>query len=172
MKLRALLILSIAANLYLGWIAYRASKPTPPLQKVSAATRPTPAVRAYTATQTNTTPKQFNWQSVEAEDYHVYIANLRAIGCPEETIEDIVIADVFKLFEEKKRQLRATAPKIPYWKISSRYFGNLQHEAAELDHKLTEPINQERNALLRTLGIDPTIHKMPTSNSDSRELLL
>jgi hypothetical protein len=170
MKLRALLILSIALNLYLAFIAF-SRRPT--LQSnIKAAARPTPTVRAYTAAATNTAPPQFNWQSVEADDYHAYIANLRAIGCPEETIQDIVIADVFKLFEERKRQVRAAAPKIPYWKITTRYRGNIQIDANELDRKISEPIDHERNALLRNLGIDPAVAKMPASTLDSRELLL
>src|SRR3954462_879248 len=41
-----------------------------------------------------TTTNGFQWASVESPDYREYIANLRAIGCPEETIRDIVIADV------------------------------------------------------------------------------
>jgi len=28
--------------------------------------------------------KPFNWESVESSDYKQYIANLRAVGCPEE----------------------------------------------------------------------------------------
>jgi len=32
----------------------------------------------------------FDWRQVESEDYRTYLANLRAIGCPETTIRDIV----------------------------------------------------------------------------------
>src|SRR6266540_412681 len=42
----------------------------------------------------------FHWSQIEASDYPTYIANLRAIGCPEETIRDIVTADVASLFQE------------------------------------------------------------------------
>jgi hypothetical protein len=170
MKLRALLILSLALNIYLAFIAF-SRRPTPQTD-VKGVLRPAPTIRAYAASHTNTASPQFNWQSVEADDYHVYIANLRAIGCPEETIQDIVIADVFKLFEEKKRHVRAGAPKIPFWKTTSRYRGNLQFEAADLDRNLTQPIDQERDALLRTLGVDLANAKIPASTLDSRELLL
>src|SRR6266850_5923357 len=40
---------------------------------------------------------QFRWRQLETEDYRAYIARLRAIGCPEQTIRDIVIADLDKL---------------------------------------------------------------------------
>ncbi len=47
----------------------------------------------------------FNWAQVESTDYRVYVANLRAIGCPEATIHDIVEADVNDLFSDRVRQL-------------------------------------------------------------------
>ena len=37
------------------------------------------------------------WESVEAADYREYIKNFRNIDCPEETIHDIILADVNKL---------------------------------------------------------------------------
>lgn len=40
----------------------------------------------------------FHWSQVESADYRTYIANLRAIGCPESTIRDIIVADVRALY--------------------------------------------------------------------------
>jgi hypothetical protein len=36
----------------------------------------------------------FHWSQLEASDYRTYIANLRGIGCPEQTIRDIITADL------------------------------------------------------------------------------
>jgi hypothetical protein len=47
----------------------------------------------------------FHWRQVESADYRVYIENLRAIGCPELTIYDIVSADVAELFNGKIKEL-------------------------------------------------------------------
>ena len=168
MKIKALLLISIALNALLAFHILR-PKPAP-----IAVTALASGVRAYAPpTQTNSAGPKFNWQSVEADDYQIYIANLRAIGCPEETIQDIVIADVFKLFEERKRQLSASLPKIEYWKPTSGQFGHaLQQKAFEAYLKLSQPIDIERNNLLRTLGIDPNAHKLPVSMLNPRELLL
>src|SRR5437868_620849 len=46
-------------------------------------------------------PVLFHWSLVESRDYRFYIANLRAIGCPEETIRDIIIAEVNRLYWPK-----------------------------------------------------------------------
>ena len=43
----------------------------------------------------------FTWAQVESEDYQKFIANLREIGCPEQTLRDIIIADVNALFAKR-----------------------------------------------------------------------
>ncbi len=57
-------------------------------------------------------PQPFRWNQIESPDYRTYIAKLRGIGCPEQTIRDIIIADVHSLyapryeeFERKKSAL-------------------------------------------------------------------
>ncbi|HEX7578110.1 MAG TPA: hypothetical protein VF430_08750, partial [Verrucomicrobiae bacterium] len=67
------------------------------LQTPSAPHVPDPAVVEIT--------EPFNWQSVEAADYRVFIENLRAIGCPDLTIFDIVSAEVDELFNAKVKEL-------------------------------------------------------------------
>src|SRR5690348_9198011 len=54
--------------------------------------------------------KSFSWREIESEDYHQYIANLRSIGCPEQTIRDIILADINKLYAARETPLK-TAPK-------------------------------------------------------------
>jgi hypothetical protein len=51
-------------------------------------------------------PKAFNWSQLESSDYRDYIANLRGVGCPEQTIRDIITADVDNLYERRRGQLR------------------------------------------------------------------
>jgi hypothetical protein len=60
-------------------------------------------------------PVVFNWRSVESEDYRAYIRNLRSIGCPEETVRDIIIADVAKLYDQKRAALLPKSASQP-WK--------------------------------------------------------
>lgn len=49
----------------------------------------------------------FRWSQLESTDYRQYIANLRGIGCPEQTIRDIVTADVASLYERKRNELKS-----------------------------------------------------------------
>ncbi len=54
---------------------------------------------------------RFRWDKVESTDYFQYIANLRTVGCPDETVRDIVLADVRKLYARERRvwEQRASA---------------------------------------------------------------
>jgi len=49
-----------------------------------------------------TAPSRFQWAEIESSDYRTFTDNLRAIGCPTETIRDIIFAD---LQETLRRQI-------------------------------------------------------------------
>lgn len=53
----------------------------------------------------HTAPASFHWNQLEAADYHVFVKNLRAIGCPEETVRAIVSDDVHTVFLIRTREL-------------------------------------------------------------------
>ena len=117
MNAKRLLILSLVLNLGLAgaaaWLAKKRSTSVAvpntiqtatksDLANPKASTEPKPPPNPTVADPAKPT-QSFDWRMVESEDYKKYIANLRAIGCPEETIRDIIIADVNKLFASRKR---------------------------------------------------------------------
>ncbi|MBI3850680.1 MAG: hypothetical protein HY298_10480 [Verrucomicrobia bacterium] len=88
----------------------------------------------------------FTWREVESSDYPTYIANLRDIGCPEQTIRDIIVADVNQLYAQKRATEIMTADQ-QWWR--SQPDTNLVAAAAA---KL-RALEAERRALLtRLLG--------------------
>jgi len=94
--------------------------------------------------------KPFDWRLVESEDYRKYIANLRAIGCPEETIRDIITADIGKLFASRAKALRASAKKYEYcrsWEKAEPY-------DEETMQKLGELAKQKQAMFKELLGVD------------------
>ena len=115
MNARVLLVLSVVINVALGALLLRPKplEPTMPAQKAvetksapdaaPALTAPATKTRTVTQVVTNTVALKFDWNAVESDDYKKYIANLRSIGCPEETIRDIITADVNKLYEAKRK---------------------------------------------------------------------
>ena len=96
-------------------------------------------------------PEQFDWRAVESENYKQYIANLRSIGCPEETIRDIIIADVNKLFDSRRKELFPATNKFEYWK-GGNFLANLLDESKMQKEQV---LNAEKRALLKELlGVD------------------
>ncbi len=163
MNLRLLLTASLLLNLALAFFLLRPAGPgdtaTPPgvasgtAPAHPAAIRPTgtPATNPAT-TVTNTLVRQLDWRTVESPDYREYIANLRGIGCPEQTIRDIIQADVNKLYDEKKKQVRGGPRKFEFWKAGNPLAGLLGNPETLQQMKALET---EKLALLRALGIEP-----------------
>jgi len=86
----------------------------------------------------------FSWQQLESPDYPTYVANLRDIGCPEQTIRDIIIADVNALYT-RRRATEILTPEQEWWRTEPD--SNLVQVATEepptRDHAMSTQL-QER----------------------------
>lgn len=109
---------------------------------------------------TNTVVRTFNWEAVESADYREYIENLRSVGCPEETIRDIIIADVNKLYEQKKKAVRGEPKPFEYWKGGNPMLAMMGggEKAGEL-----RALDEEKLEVLRALGIEPDFRTQVSS---------
>src|SRR5215831_657548 len=88
----------------------------------------------------------FSWRQIESADYPTYILNLRDIGCPEQTIRDIIIADVNALYSLKRATNLVTSEQ-QWWR--SEPDPAVMQVAAQKSKELED----ERRALLaRLLG--------------------
>lgn len=164
MNSKPVLLLSLLLNLVLaGALAWTirskpSAAPAAAASPAAANTAPKSASAAEVKSQlvTNvtrlTTDQKFDWRMVESEDYRKYIANLRSIGCPEETIRDIIVADVNKLFESRRKELAGPKKKFEFWKPGGLMGTMLDPERMEKERAL----NQEKRALLvELLGTVP-----------------
>lgn len=97
---------------------------------------------------------KFDWQLVESGDYRTYVKNLRAIGCPEQTVRDIVTADVLQAFAAKRAE------------VAARRYGTFKFnefdDAAEVEFaRQRREVDADMNEALRQLlgadvGLGPT----------------
>jgi len=87
-----------------------------------------------------------DWESVESPSYRTYIENLRSIGCPEKTIQDIIIADVNALFAERIKEVRGEPEQFEFWK--NTMFGAMMDPDKLSDIQV---LNKEKRALLKDL---------------------
>lgn len=145
MRSRAILVSSLVANLVLavGWY-WTASVQARRLSRAGIL----PLAETSPTIKTNVLVRRqfFSWQEVESDDYPSYIANLRDIACPEQTIRDIIIADVNALFA-RKRATEIVTTGQQWWR--SEADPNVLKAALARSHEL----DQDRRALLtRLLG--------------------
>ena len=158
MNAKPVLVLSLVGNLALA-AALVVTFKSKPASLVAGGTASAPAHPKDTATAAqktseatpNPTPaaagQHFDWRLVESEDYKKYIANLRSIGCPEETIRDIIVADVNKLYESKRKELAGPTKKFEYWKPGAMMGAAFDPERTEKERAL----NKEKRALITEL---------------------
>lgn len=156
MNTRVILILSLCLNVALGGylLAKGKNKTTTaaPATETKATRAPLKQAKADGKTVTVTVPEMaLDWRIVESEDYKKYIANLRAVGCPEETIKDIIIADVNKLFEARKREMTGSTNKFQFWKTGT-FFTDMFNEEKLAKHR--ELAKEKRDLLKELLGVD------------------
>jgi len=57
----------------------------------------------------------FNWENLESPGYSNYLSSLRTIGCPEDKIRYILLADINEMFARKRRE-EAKARDMQWWK--------------------------------------------------------
>lgn len=113
----------------------------PELAKAAAAAKPSSAKPAWS-------------QFFSAADLKGSITRLRAAGCPEETIQDLMVAEVTRLFADRRKVALAgmsSSNVAEYWKASDYN----SPESRERQKKYRE-LEREASALLvELLGFDP-----------------
>jgi hypothetical protein len=144
MKQRPRLILSVCLNLLLAGVVVWAALTSAGREGRRLISRNvTNRVESARRTTNATMPvvvevaAPFNWQQVESPDYRVYVKNLRAIGCPEATIRDIIVADINEWFAGRIKDL-VDGVTGRFWDFM------LNHDELE---KLVEEKLKELNAL-------------------------
>jgi len=146
MRWRALAYGSLGANLLLvaGWLAAKNQWTKRSAAEIAEAAKA--AQQGSSRTNVIVRRQFFSWREVESADYPTYIANLRDIGCPEQTIRDIIIADVNAMYSRKRATELVTAEQ-QWWK--SEPDPAVLQTAAEKSRALED---ERRGLLARLLG--------------------
>jgi hypothetical protein len=159
MNTRVLITFSLLLNAGLiagvAWFATRPARPTASPEVVTRVVKEAVPADASMPALDKTTPpptyERFDWRQVESPDYKEYIARLRGIGCPEQTIRDIIIADISKLYAEKRAALYNAPKVVRYWQSSETQYTreNVKYQQA------VRALDKEKNDLVRELlGVD------------------
>ncbi|MBI5801145.1 MAG: hypothetical protein HZA92_10565 [Verrucomicrobia bacterium] len=167
-----ILVATLGANCALAAMLLR-SPPTPPAtspaaeagqpasastKSKSAASRVKDKADTSAAADPAPAPPSFHWASIESEDFKKYIQNLRDLGVPDETIRDLIRAEVTKMYRPKMLALRTASNPANYWE---RNFGNPFGQTAE-QRKQQQALYKEQNDLLKELlGESPLEREHP-----------
>jgi LysM repeat protein len=147
MRWRVIALVSLGVNIALAaaWLSImRQRAANVAAAAAAAAAAQAPAVPARTNLVVR---RQYvTWQEIESSDFPTYVANLRQIGCPEQTIRDIIIADVNAIYS-RKRAVELVTPEQQWWR--SVPDTNVLRTAAEKARDLEE---QRRRVLTTLLG--------------------
>ncbi len=91
----------------------------------------------------------FHWSQLESTDYRQYIANLRAVGCPESTIKDIIMTDVMRLYAQRRGQYYLNGRDFKFWETDEKR--KLKQPQIEEQEKQLAAIDKDLPAVLREL---------------------
>jgi uncharacterized damage-inducible protein DinB len=147
MRGRVLLWVSLGLNIALAVMLVRFSPEDTHRSDRNAVLAVTPQpVGAARSLRTNVVVRRqnFTWDEIESADFPTYIANLRAIGCPEATIRDIIVADVNQLFARRRATEVVTAEQK--WWLSEP-----DPEVTQQASEKLQTLDAERRTLLSTL---------------------
>src|SRR6185295_13264151 len=116
MRWRMIFLISAAVNVALAAAWYFSiGRPWLGMYSIIVPLAPTPSSTNLVKTNVVVRRQFFSWREVESADYPIYIANLRDIGCPEQTIRDIIVADVNQLYAQKRTTEITTADQ-QWWR--------------------------------------------------------
>ncbi len=154
MLLLALLNLGVAAGVM--YYVFRPAPDTSHAPQTEEATTEIPATNPEpvpaTVEKVVVVTNQFRWAQLESEDYKTYIARLRSIGCPEQTIRDIIIADLDKLLAPEVAKAQGRRADLKYWHSEEEEMLNdvdpreVFRKQRELDQRKREIVRELVNA--------------------------
>src|SRR5882762_4108677 len=157
---RLIQYLTAAILLLLGVIGYGVyllgslSRPAHPTVRIVTNTLNQIAVRKVNSTNVLATlAGRISWGSIESTNYQTYINNLRGIGCPEETVRDIIITDISKLFAKRRAALRAQLQPYKFWQTGDA-LQNDYSSNPELQKLLQDLEKEQRTLVKQLLGVD------------------
>ena len=117
MKTRLFIGVSLALNVALAAAIFLSAKnPPAPAQAPAAATPVSGMIPPAPAPADGSPPPNlpFRWSQIASEDLKIYRDNLRAIGCPELTVREIIRAAINERFGARRRNLLAPL-EDRYW---------------------------------------------------------
>jgi len=108
---------------------------------------------------------QLHWAQLESEDYKTYIERLRSIGCPEQTIRDIIIADLDTLLAPEIAAAYGRRKELKYWHPEEAEMQN-DVSPGEAFKKQREIDKRKADIIRELINADLSRERMRTSGQE------
>jgi hypothetical protein len=149
---RGLLAFSLCVNLALilaAAVVFRSNRPLTADDPAPAPSLPVESIQPISIPDANPERRivyvtnRFEWRYLESTNCAEYASNLRAVGCPEDTVRDILGPELEQEYEARSRALEAATP---YWTGGrARLAADRRRDAAQAD------LTREYESIFRTL---------------------
>ena len=166
-----LIAISVTANVLLAGLWLKSARPTAP---PTANSDPSPVVsNAGKFDSTDHSPGQDSsinkepatilsastatWKDLQSDDLKEFIHRLRTAGCPEETIQDLILAEVNRRYAARTRALWPERfEQKPFWQVQKRNPDPVEQKKNRENYRQEREWQKEKSALLvELLGVDP-----------------
>lgn len=177
MRISVLILVSLAANLILAALLFRpghgasAAKPAAATAENLSVTAGTVAADAAATANENfvTTAAggKISWRDLQAAELKEFVRKLRAVNCPEETVKDLVLAEVNRRFSKQQMAIWSDQDIGNYWKPYSRKVDPAEQKKNRDRSKQMQTFQKEKTALLVELfGVDVQKQRMQEEGYD------
>ena len=98
------------------------------------------------------------WLDIQSADLKEFVRRLLEAGCPDETVKDIVVAEVNRIFAARSRELwpERYEANTPFWKTENNRYNSERQKKQRESWRKDRELQKEKSALLvELLGVDP-----------------
>jgi len=102
-----------------------------------------------------TSSNEPTWAELQTSDLKEFVRRLRAAGCPEETVRDIILAEVNRRYATLNRELWPEQNVVkPFWEVQKN--DPTDYKRSRERSRRNRELQKEKSALLvELLGVDP-----------------
>jgi hypothetical protein len=174
MRISFLILLSLAVNLILAALFFR-----PGHGGAAAPSGDSTAENSSGTAGENLSPAQYenaavtapagkiSWRDLQAAELKDFVRKLRAVNCPEETIKDLVLAELNRSFAKQQRSLWSELQNQDYWKPYQRKVDPAEQKKNRDRSKQMQAMQKEKTALIVELfGVDVEKQRMREEGYD------
>ena len=150
--MQPVILVLLALNIGLGaWFGLAMlNRGRTPAARITPTNSPAKTVAAPRTAQVFDPKMLTTWPDVNSADLRLYVRNLRAIKCPEETIRDIILAEVNRRFAPREKALKIHADQYQPWETPTTE-GVAHYERRQQIRAL---FTEKRKLLKDLLGVD------------------